>query len=133
MAVFFSVVETVDASPYNLLLSFYCPCASAVWRSAFSAFSAFSADEQFGQSILARIFALLCFGADLLDLSFSGAPFQFFLNSAEGAGVDDSRMIILHVVFLSFAVIDLDRFAYAVCDISLIDNCIALILFIREN
>lgn len=123
----FSVVETVDASPYNLLLSFYRPCASAVRRSAFSA------DEQFGQSILARIFALLCFGADLLDLSFTGAPFQFLLNSAEGSGVDDSRMIILHVVFLSFAVIDLDRFADAVCDISLIDDCIALILFIREN
>ena len=127
MAVFFSVVETVDASPYNLLLSFYRPCASAVRRSAFSA------DEQFGQSILARIFALLCFGADLLDLSFTGAPFQFLLNSAEGSSVDDSRMIILHVVFLSFAVIDLDRFAYTVCDISLIDDCIALILFIREN
>lgn len=68
-----------------------------------------------------------------LTFLFFGAPFQFFLNSAEGAGVDDSRMIILHVVFLSLAVIDLDRFAYAVCDISLIDNCIVLILFIREN
>ena len=43
MAVFLAVVEAVNASPYDFLLSFDRPCASSVRGFALSA------DEQFGQ------------------------------------------------------------------------------------
>ena len=37
VAVFLAVIEAADAAPYDLLLTTYCPCASAIWCSAFSA------------------------------------------------------------------------------------------------
>ena len=37
VAVFFTIVKSVDAAPYNLFLAVGCPGASAIWRSAFSA------------------------------------------------------------------------------------------------
>ena len=67
------------------------------------------------------------------DLAFAGAPCEFLLSSAEGSRVDDGRMAVLYIVFRAFAVIYSDLFADAVGDVGLIDNVIALILFIGEN
>ena len=67
------------------------------------------------------------------DLAFAGAPREFLLSSAEGSRVDDGRVTILYIVFRAFAVIYSDLFADAVGNVGLIDNGIALILFIGEN
>ena len=67
------------------------------------------------------------------DLAFAGAPCKFLLDSAEGSRVDDGRVAVFYIVFWAFAVVDSDLFADAVGNVGLVDNGIALILFIGEN
>ena len=124
MAVFLAVVQTVDASPYDFLFAFSRPSASAVRGSAFSA------DQQFSQSVFAGIFALLGFCANLLDFSFSVAPRQFLLHSAEGAGVNDGGMVILDIVFRAFSVVDLDVLAESVRNVGFVEDGVALVFFV---
>ena len=126
VAVFLAVVKTIYTSPYDFLFAACRPSASAVWCFAFAA------DEQFCHSVFAWIFALLGFGF-LSDLALTWTPCEFLLDSAEGGWVDNGRVTILYIVFRTFAVIYSDLFADAVGNIGLIDNGIALILFIGEN
>lgn len=42
-------------------------------------------------------------------------------------------MTVLYIVFRAFAVVDSDLFADAVGNVSLVDDGVALILFIGEN
>ena len=127
MAVFFAEVETIDASPHDFLFSAHRPCASAVGRLAFAA------DQQLGQRILAGIFALLGFGADLLDLAFGSTPCQFFLQSGECGRVDDCRVIVLYIILRAFPGVDAHLFADAVLDIGFSQQGVPLVLFIGED
>ena len=114
MAVFFAVVKSVHASPYDFSLALGSPCASAVRRSAFAA------DQQFAQSVLALITAQFGFRAFLLDLWLAGAPCDFLLDSCKGACVNDGRVVVLNIVFVPLAVVYLDPLADAVGHISVI-------------
>ncbi len=127
MAIFFAVVKSVDTSPHDFLFAPCRPCASAVRRSAFTA------HKQFGQCIFAWVFALLCFCSDLFDFRFAGSSCKFLLDSAEGSGINDCRMIVFYIVFRSLSVINLYFFADAVINISFVDNRISLVFLIREN
>ena len=73
------------------------------------------------------------FGADLFNLSFTGSPGEFFLNPAEGTGIDDCRVVVLHIVFRPFSMIDPDSFADAVFNVGFVYDRIALVLFIGED
>ena len=66
----------------------------------------------------------------LLDLALAGAPRQFLLHSAEGAGVNDSGMIVLNIEFRPLAVVRSDLLTEAVGDIGLVDDGIALVFFV---
>lgn len=67
------------------------------------------------------------------DLAFAGAPCELLLNSPEDGGVNNGGMVVLHIVFRAFAVVDSDLFADAVGDVGLIDDGIAFISLIGEN
>ena len=73
------------------------------------------------------------FRAFLLDLFLAVSSSDFFLDSAECKGVNDSRMVVLDIVFWVVTVIDHDLFGYAILDVGLVNNGIALILFIGED
>jgi len=78
-----------------------------------------------------RLFALLGFCADLLDLSLSGSTGYFFLDSSEGACIDNGRMAVLYIELRSGnTIIDLDLFGNAVRDVGFIKDCITFISLI---
>ena len=60
----------------------------------------------------------------------AGSPCQFLLDSAEGYCIDDGRMVILHIVFRTFSVIDHHLFRQAVLDVGFVDDGIALVFLI---
>ena len=101
MAVFFAVVQSVDAAPDDPLFTTYGPCASTVWRAAFAA------DQQLRQCVFTAVLALFRSSARLLDLAFGSTTGQFFLHSGEGSCIDDCRMIVLHIVLGPFPSVDL--------------------------
>ena len=70
---------------------------------------------------------------DRLDLALAGTPCELLLNPAKGSRVDNGRVTILYIVFRAFAVIYSDLFADAVGDVGLVDDGIALVLFVGEN
>ncbi len=128
MTVFLAVVKSTDAPPHDFLFTFNRPCASAVWCSTLSAY------QQFGQCILSAVFSLFGFRPDLFDFSLAGSLCSFLLYSAEGGGVDDSGMVVFHIVFLaSSVVVDLHLFSETVGDVGFIYDRIALVSFIGEN
>lgn len=127
MTVFLAIVKAVDASPYNLFLSIGCPCASAVWRSAFSA------DQKLCERVLAGVTSLFCFRSYLLDFPLSAPSCHFFLYSAEGSGVDDCRMIVLDIVFRTLTVVDHDLILQAVFDVSLVEDSVAFVFLVGED
>ena len=69
----------------------------------------------------------------LSDLTLARTPCEFLLDSAEGSRVDDSRVAVFYIVFWAFAVVYSGLFADAVGNVGLVDDGVALILFIREN
>ena len=104
MTAFLSVIQPADTSPYDSFVTTRCPCASAIWCSALSAY------KQFSQRIFRRVFTKLGFRANLLDLPQSAASGNFFLNLAESYSVNDGRMVVFDIVFGAFAVVSLFLF-----------------------
>lgn len=76
---------------------------------------------------------MLGLGTDLLGLGLAGSPCQFLLDSAEGYRIDDGRMVVLHIVFRTFSVIDHHLFGQAVLDVGLVDDGIALVFLVGED
>ena len=127
MAVFLAVVKAVDASPNNLFLTVRSPGASAIWR-----FSV-STDPKLCECIFAGVSALLCFRANLLDLSLSTSSCHFLLHSAEGARVDDCGMVVLDIVFRALTIVDHDLILQAVFDVSLVEDSVAFVFLVGED
>lgn len=94
--VFFSVVQTADASPHNTLDTVSRPCHSPV------AGTAVAADKDIGQ----RVAGILSGGCDRTlcgAWGFGLSPGQFLLHLIEGQTVNDGRVIVLYIVHGSFA------------------------------
>ena len=71
--------------------------------------------------------------ADLLDLALACPSCEFLLDSAEHSRRDDCGVIVFHVVFRAFSVVDSDLLGDAVCDVSLVDDRIALVPLVGED
>lgn len=71
--------------------------------------------------------------ADLLDLTLACPSCEFLLDSAEHSGRDDCGVIVFHVVFRAFSVVDSDLLGDTVGDVGLVDDRIALISFVGED
>lgn len=127
MTAFFSVIQPADTSPYDSFVTTRCPCASAIWCSALSAY------KQFSQRIFRRVFTKLGFRTNLLDLPQSAASGNFFLNLAESYSVNDGRMVVFDIVFGAFAVVSLFLFGDTINGVGLIDYRIAHISLFSEN
>ena len=70
----------------------------------------------------------------LLDLAFTGTPCQFLLNTPKGGGIDNCRMIVLHVILGSgLSIITFDLLADAVYNIGFIEDGVAFVPFILQN
>ena len=127
MAVLFAIVQPADAPPDDLSLPSGRPCAAPIGRAAFAA------DQQLRQRVFAGILALLCFGADLLDLLLAAPPRQLLLDTREGSGVDDRWMIVFHIKFLPLAAVGLDALGQSVLHIGLAQHRVALVFFVRQD
>ena len=55
------------------------------------------------------------------------------MDSAEHGRRDDCGVIVFHVVFRAFSVVDSYLLGDAVCDVGLVDDRIALIFFVGED
>lgn len=76
---------------------------------------------------------MLCLCADLLDPSLSNPSCHFLLHSAKGAGVNDSGMVVLDVVFRTLAVMDHDFLGQAVPNISLVEYGVTFVFLVVQH
>ena len=123
-AVLFSVLQAVHTAPYDPLLPFCRPGASAVGTPAFAA------DQKVAHGIFAGIFALQGLIPYLLALHLGRPPCQFLLHPSEGFGIDDCRVAILNVIFRALACVHANLLADAVLDVGLAEDRISLVAFV---
>lgn len=125
VAVFLAKVQPVDALPDRFFLTIDRPGTSAIGGTALTT------NQQFRQSILAGVPALLGFSTLFLDLSLAGAPCQFLLRPTKGGGVNDGGVIVLHKVHgPGLAVVALDFLAQTVHHIGFVEDGIPGVFFI---
>ena len=128
VAVFLTKIQPVNASPDRFFLTLDRPGASAVGGTALAT------NEEFRQSVFAGVSALLGFPTFLFHFPLACAPCQFLLRSTKGGGVDNCRMIILHIILgARLSIVALDLLAQAVHNVGFIDDGVAFVSFVLQD